>query len=110
MKLPRRQFLHLAAGAAALPAVSRIAQAQTYPTKPVRIVVGLTAGSASDIVARLVGQWLTERFGQQFVIENRPGGRHQHRRRGSRALLAGRLYAPSCRFTQCHQCFALRQT
>jgi tripartite-type tricarboxylate transporter receptor subunit TctC len=73
MKFPRRKFLRLAAGAAVLPAVSRIAQAQTYPTKPVRIVVGLTAGSASDIVARLVGQWLTERFGQQFVIENRPG-------------------------------------
>src|SRR5499433_315438 len=73
MKLPRRQFLHLAAGAAALPAVSRIAWAQAYPTRPVRIVVGLTAGSASDIVARLVGQWLSERLGQQFVVENRPG-------------------------------------
>ena len=74
MKLPhRRQFLHLAAGAAALPAVPRFAWAQTYPTRPVRIVVGLTAGSASDIVARLVGQWLSERLGQPFVIENRPG-------------------------------------
>jgi tripartite-type tricarboxylate transporter receptor subunit TctC len=71
MKLPRRKFLHLAAGATALPAVSRIAWAQTYPARPVRIVVGLTAGSASDIVARLVGQWLSERLGQQFVVENR---------------------------------------
>ncbi len=73
MKLARRQFLHLAAGATALPAVSRIAWAQTYPARPVRIVVGLTAGSASDIVARLVGQWLSERLGQQFIVENRPG-------------------------------------
>ena len=73
MKLPRRQFLHLAAGAAALPTVSRFAYAQTYPMRPVRIVVGLTAGSASDIVARLVGQWLSERLGQPFVIDNRPG-------------------------------------
>jgi tripartite-type tricarboxylate transporter receptor subunit TctC len=73
MKLPRRQFLHLAAGAAALPAMSRTARAQSYPTRPVRIVVGLTAGSASDIVARLVGQWLSERLGQQFIVENRPG-------------------------------------
>jgi tripartite-type tricarboxylate transporter receptor subunit TctC len=75
MKLPhRRQVLHLAAGAAALPAVSRVAWAQTYPTRPVRIVVGFTAGSASDIIARLVGQWLSERLGQPFVIDNRPGG------------------------------------
>ena len=73
-KLPhRRQFLHLATGAAALPALSGVASAQTYPSRPVRIIVGLTAGSASDIVARLVGQWLWERLGQPFVIENRPG-------------------------------------
>jgi tripartite-type tricarboxylate transporter receptor subunit TctC len=73
VKLARRQFLHLAAGATALPAVSRIAWAQSYPARPVRIVVGLTAGSASDIVARLVGQWLSEHLGQQFIVENRPG-------------------------------------
>src|SRR6266576_5335371 len=73
MKLPRRNFLHLAAGAAALPAVSHIAWAQTYPTRPVRILVGYSAGSASDIVARLIAQWLSERLGQQFVVENRPG-------------------------------------
>jgi tripartite-type tricarboxylate transporter receptor subunit TctC len=74
MKLPhRRQFLHLAAGAAALPPMSRIAWAQAYPTRPVRLIVGLPPGGASDIVARLMGQWLSERLGQQFVIDNRSG-------------------------------------
>jgi tripartite-type tricarboxylate transporter receptor subunit TctC len=73
MKLPRRYFLHLAAGAAALPVVSRIAWAQAYPTRPVRILVGFAAGGTSDIVGRLLGQWLSERFGQQFIVENRPG-------------------------------------
>jgi tripartite-type tricarboxylate transporter receptor subunit TctC len=73
MKLRRRQFLHLAAGAAALPAVSRIAKAQTYPTRPVRIIVGFAAGGGVDILARLMGQWLSERLGRQFIIENRPG-------------------------------------
>jgi tripartite-type tricarboxylate transporter receptor subunit TctC len=70
----RRQFLHLAAGAAALPAVSRIARAQAYPSRPVRLIVPLAPGGASDILARLIGQWLSERLGQQFVIDNRPGG------------------------------------
>jgi tripartite-type tricarboxylate transporter receptor subunit TctC len=73
MKLPRRQFLHLAAGAAALPAVSRIARAQAYPSRPVHVIVGFTPGSAPDITARLIGQWLSERLGQQFLVENRPG-------------------------------------
>src|SRR5262245_4512060 len=74
MKLPhRRQFLHLAAGAAALPAVSCIAFAQAYPTRPVRIIVGFPAGGPTDIVARVMAQWLSERLGHQFVVENRAG-------------------------------------
>src|SRR6266699_3037065 len=74
MNLPRRRFLHLAVGAAALLAISRIARAQAYPTRPVRIVVPVPPGGALDIIARLIGQWLSERLGQTFVIENRPGG------------------------------------
>jgi tripartite-type tricarboxylate transporter receptor subunit TctC len=73
MNLPRRRFLHLAAGAAALPVVSRVARAQTYPSRPVRLLVGWPAGGAVDVVGRLTGQLLSERLGQQFVIENRPG-------------------------------------
>ena len=73
MKIRRRQFLHLVAGAAALPAAARIARADTYPLHPVRLVVGFAAGSTTDILARLMGQWLSQRLGQQFVIENRPG-------------------------------------
>jgi len=74
MKLPRRQFLHLAASAAVLPTVSRIARAQAYPTRPVRIIVGFNPGGSPDVTARLIGQWLSNRLGQQFVIENRTGG------------------------------------
>ena len=73
MKLPRRKFLHVAAGAAALPAVSREVRAQAYPSRPVRIIVPFAAAGAFDIMARLIGQWLSERLGQPFVIENRPG-------------------------------------
>ena len=73
MKLPRRQFLHLAVGAAALPTLPRIARAQTYPTRPVRWIVGYPPAGATDIAARLIGQWLSDRLGQPFVIENRPG-------------------------------------
>ena len=74
MKLPRRTFLHLAASVNALPAVSRIAWAQNYPTRPVRIIVATAPGGLPDILARLIGPWLSGRLGQQFVIENRPGG------------------------------------
>ena len=73
MKLPRRTFLHVAAGVAALPAISRIARAQAYPTRPVRVIVPFAPAGTTDIAARLMGQWLSERLGQQFVIENRPG-------------------------------------
>ena len=73
MTLPRRKFLHLAASAVALPALSRVARADTYPSHPVRILVGFAAGSTTDILGRLIGQWLSQRLGQQFVIENRPG-------------------------------------
>src|SRR5258707_10407448 len=72
MTLLRRQFLQLAAGAAALSTMSRVARAQAYPSRPVRIVVGVPAGGTFDIIARLIGQWLSERLGQQFVIENPP--------------------------------------
>src|SRR5437867_4200670 len=73
MQLLRREFLHLAAGAATLPAASRFACAQAYPTRPVRLVAPFAAGGGSDITARLIGQWLSERLGQSFIIENRPG-------------------------------------
>ena len=74
MKIPRRQFLHLAAATALLPAVSRTARAQAYPTRPIRLIIGYTPGGSADLTARLMGQWLSERLGQSFVIENRPGG------------------------------------
>ena len=92
MKLPRRNFLHLAAGAAALPAVSHIAWAQEYPTKPVHIIVGFAPGGGADLAARLIGQWLSERLGQSFVIENRPGA-------GSNIATEAVVRAPSDGYT-----------
>jgi hypothetical protein len=82
MKLPRRQFLHLAAGAAALPTLPRFAWAEAYPSRPVRIIVGYPPGGSADVVARLIGQQLSDRLGQSFVVENR----HQYRYRGGREL------------------------
>jgi len=73
MKLPRRRFLHLAAGLAALPALPRLAEAQAYPTRPIKLVAPFPPGGSIDLTARLIGQWLTERLGQPFVIEDRPG-------------------------------------
>src|SRR5262249_57647694 len=73
MNLPRRNFLHLAAGAATLPVVSRFVWAQAYPSRPVRIIAGFPAGGGADIVARLIGQWLSERLGPQFLTQNPPG-------------------------------------
>src|SRR5262245_59098559 len=94
MKLPRRQFLHLAAGAAALPAASGIAWAQAYPTRPVRLIVGYAPAGGTDITARLIGQWLSERLGQPFVIENRPGAGGKYWHRGGRARPGRWLHGP----------------
>jgi len=92
MTLPRRRFLQLAAGGAALPIVARRAAAEAWPARPVRIVVGFPAGNAPDIIARLIGQWLSERLGQQFVIENRPGA-------GSTIATEGVANAPADGYT-----------
>src|SRR5260370_42368562 len=92
MKFPRRRLLHLVAGAAALPTMSRVARAQTYPTRPVRLLVGFAAGSTSDIFARLIGHWLSQRLGQPFVIENRPGA-------GSNVATAAVVNAPPDGYT-----------
>jgi hypothetical protein len=93
VKLARRRFLYVAAGAAALPAVSRIASAQPYPTRPVTMVVFVPAGGTPDIIARLVGQSLSQRLGQSVIIDNRPGGRWQPSPAGGRACAGRRLHA-----------------
>src|SRR5437588_10109646 len=92
MKVPRRRFLHLAAGAAALPILPHVAGAQTYPMRPVKLVVGYAAGGVTDILARLMGQWLSERLGQPFIIENRPGA-------GSNIATEAVVNAPSDGYT-----------
>jgi tripartite-type tricarboxylate transporter receptor subunit TctC len=92
MKLPRRRLLHLAAGAAAVPAASRIAWAQAYPSRPVRWIVGYTPGGAADIVARLIGQWLSERLGQPVIVDNKPGA-------GSNISVQAALNAPPDGYT-----------
>jgi len=107
MKFPRRHFLHLAAGAAVIPAVSRLAWAQAYPTRPVRLIVGFAPGGAGDIAARLIGQWLSERLGQPFVIENRPGAGGNIATEAVVKAPPRRLYASAGRFTECDQCDAL---
>ncbi len=92
MKLPRRQFLRVAAGAAALPVAPHIALGQSFPTRPVRILVGFAAAGGNDIVARIMGQWLSEKLGQQFIIENRPGA-------GTNIATEAALRAPSDGYT-----------
>ena len=87
MKLPRRTFLHLAAGAAVLPAISRISWGQAYPARPVTLIVFVPAGGTPDIIARLISQSLSQRLGQSVVIDNRPGGGGNSRYRRSHALL-----------------------
>jgi tripartite-type tricarboxylate transporter receptor subunit TctC len=107
MKLRRRQFLHLAACAAALPGFSRTALTLDYPTRPVRIVVGFAAGSAFDILARLIGQWLSEKLGQPFVVENRPGAAGSIATE-TVARARPELHTPDYRFERRDQCDALR--
>ena len=110
MLLPRRQFLHLAAGVAAQPAVSRFAWAQAYPERPVRLIVGFAPAGATDIMARLIAQWLSERFGQQFIIENRPGASSNI---GTEVVVKlepwDGQHAPCGHFGECDQRDTLRQ-
>ena len=107
MKLRRRKFLHLAAVAVTLPSASRYVLAQAYPTRPVRIIVGFPAGVAPDIIARVIGQALSERLGQQFIVENRPGAGSNI---GAEIVVRApprRLRAPPCRIVRCDQRDAL---
>jgi Tripartite tricarboxylate transporter family receptor len=105
----RRQFLHLAAGAAALPAVSHLASAQAYPTRPVRLIVPFAPAGGADTIARVMGQWLSERLGQPFVIENRPGGGGNNWNRNRCESAAGWLHAPHGPFGERNQPGGLRQ-
>ena len=94
MKLPRRKFIHLAAGSAALPIVARRALAQTYPSRPVHWIVAAAPSGGNDMFARLMGQWLSERLGQPFIVENRPGAGNNIGTEVGGAGAAGRLHAP----------------
>jgi tripartite-type tricarboxylate transporter receptor subunit TctC len=105
MQLPRRGFLHLTAGAAALPVVSSIAAAEPYPTRPVHLIVGFAAGQSIDIVARLMAQWLSERLGQQFIVENRSGAGGNIA--AGRARRAGGWHTLLVIGANCDQCRAL---
>ena len=107
MDFRRRKFLHLAAVALTLPFTWRRVWAQAYPTRPVRIIVGFPAGVAPDIVARVIGQALSERLGQQFVIEKSARRRQQYRHRNRRSGASRRLYNPSCRIVRRNQRYAL---
>jgi hypothetical protein len=93
MKLPRRKFLHLAAGAAALPAMPRIAMALDYPTRPVHILLGFPPGGSSDVIGRLLAQWLSQRLGQPFYLRQPTRRREQHRHRGGREGTPRRVHA-----------------
>ena len=109
MKLLRRQLLHLVAGAAALPAVSRFALALDYPTRPIHAIVGYPPGSGPDIEARLIGQWLSERLGQPFIVENRPGAASNLATEAVVHAPPRRLHAPPGRVREREQCHTLRQ-
>ena len=109
MNLPRRRFLHLAAGAVALPALSRSAGAQAYPTRPVRILVSSPPGGTADFLARVMGQWLSERLGQPSVIENRSGAANNVAAETVANAIAGRLHTPPCQSGERIERNALRQ-
>jgi tripartite-type tricarboxylate transporter receptor subunit TctC len=100
MKLPRRNFLHLAAGAAALPALSRIARSQAYPSRPVRVIVPFAPAGDADLVAPLMGQWLSERLGQPFIIENRPGAGSNIATEAVVRAPSRRIYAPVGQYSE----------